>query len=108
MKKRHPHDVSDIDSPGGKHVHSSYRPLQRTETVLTVNNESNFDQHLKEKSTYEFGQPIFRRNLRKTVEVKAVYLIAIFRQKIFFIEIVFFNCISVVILGQQEIFTKCY
>lgn len=73
MKKRHPHDVSDIDSPGGKHVHSSYRPLQRTETVLTVNNESNFDQHLKEKSTYEFGQPIFRRNLRKTVEVKAVY-----------------------------------
>ncbi len=74
MKKRNPHDISDMASPDEKisAVSSYRRPLQlRTEPRTSVSTEakSDEDDKNKEKSSHEFGQPAFRRDLRKQIEV---------------------------------------
>ena len=70
MKKRHPHDSSDMASPDEKiSTVSSYRRPLRAEARSSVSNEAKEEDKSKEKSSYEFGQPTFRRDLRKQIEV---------------------------------------
>ena len=75
MKKRNPHDISDMASPEEKiPAVSSYRraPQLRSERTSSCTEAKPEDADKgREKSTYEFGQPVFRRDLRKQVEVSS-------------------------------------
>ena len=80
MKKRHPHDISDMASPDEKvSTVSSYRRPLRTEprTSVSIETKSVEDDKSKDKSIYEFGQPAFRRDLRKQIEVKIFNYLAL-------------------------------
>ena len=75
MKKRNPHDISDMASPDEKvSTLNSYRrslqPLvEARSSVSTEPKSEDTEKREKEKSSYEFGQPTFRRDLRKQIEV---------------------------------------
>lgn len=74
MKKRNPHDISDMTSPDEKiSTVSSYRRSLRAEERSTVSPEAKFEDvgKNKEKLFYEFGQPAFRQDLRKQIEVRS-------------------------------------
>ena len=81
MKKRNPHDISDMASPDEKIAAvSSYRllPQLRIERVVSAEAKSEDVEKNKEKSSYEFGQPAFRRDLRKQIEV-GVFAVLLFQ-----------------------------
>jgi hypothetical protein len=81
MKKRNPHDISDMASPDEKiSAVSSYRllPQLRIERVVSAEAKSEDVEKNKEKSSYEFGQPAFRRDLRKQIEV-GVFAVLVFQ-----------------------------
>jgi hypothetical protein len=81
MKKRNPHDISDMASPDEKIAAvSSYRllPQLRIERVVSAEAKSEDVEKNKEKSSYEFGQPAFRRDLRKQIEV-GVFAVLVFQ-----------------------------
>lgn len=74
MKKRNPHDISDMASPDEKisTVSSYRRQLQlRSEARNSVSTELKAEDSDKseEKTSYEFGQIAYRRDLKKQIEV---------------------------------------
>ena len=78
MKKRNPYDISDMASPDEKiSTVNSYRRQQQQQQLraeparssLSTENKSEEVDKNKDKSSYEFGQATFRRDLRKQIEV---------------------------------------
>lgn len=73
MKKRSPHDTSDSNCPEEKvSTVSSYRRPQQAERNGSSGEGKNGNLEMKnseKSSSYEFGQPVHRRALRRQLEV---------------------------------------